>query len=952
MIRSIVRKCLTLLLRVAVVGVAVLGVAMLGVAGLGAGQAQDGAKSAATDRNGDLLPAGALARLGSLRWRHEGPILFVAFVQDGKAVLTGGQDQVFRLWDRATGAEIRHFAMQANPPGKPGKPRPVAMPWTQQAQVIASVTHDGKTLAVYLPGNAILLWDVDTGKEIRRFTPPQNPIAGLQFSPDGKLLAARSNNNSGVIFLLDPASGKEVRQVKPEGPAGGGVRNFGLGMPSSLAFSPDNKLLAVSEAEFDQQKVHYHVRVNEVDSGKEVIKFTTPTNTTSIAFSADAKTIAIGNFNSIVLREPATGKEIRSINPTNGAMGMVFAPQGALLAVRGRDHHVRLIDSETGKQLHVLTAAGMGDDWPGATIRIGMPNVPRAELAFAPDGKSLAVASGNTLRIWDTATGKDQPLTDGHRGPVTNLGVSADGKRALTRGADGVIRHWDLTDGRQLGEFGEPSHATAIAFSPDGKWAAFGTTALIQLCDTETGKPVKELRGHTNLTATLAFSPDGKWLASFGMTDNTLRIHDLAKISSAKVDSAKVEPRAIALGDNPPPGGGFVVRGSAIFGSSIHLAFSADSKSVAVQTSATGQAGISVNIGNGPGALPEPKIRMWDVATGKEMRQFPLALPSGAGTIAASRDGRLIATENSDQTATLWEIATGQPRRRLGKADTSRQIASGIGVGLGAGAVVPRAANPATTIAFSPDGRLFADAGFADRGFADRGADHAVRVWDVTAGKEIGQFKGHQGSITALAFSPDSRRLITGSSDTTLLVWDVGTLKPVPAAAVAELKGGDLESCWGKLLIGDGEKAYDAILKLAGSPRLAVPYLAERIRPATPADPSKLKKLIVDLDSDDFTERANAAEELEKLGELALPALQKALTGKPTIEFRRRAEPMVTRLIGGVLNGEQVRMVRALEVLERSGTPEARHLLESLAKGAPGVLVTRKAQESLERIGR
>jgi len=325
------------------------------------------------------------------------------------------------------------------------------------------------------------------------------------------------------------------------------------------------------------------------------------------------------------------------------------------------------------------------------------------------------------------------------------------------------------------------------------------------------------------------------------------------------------------------------------------------------------------------------------------MGRFPLALPSGAGTIAASRDGRLIATENSDQTATLWEIASGQPRRRLGKADTSiGQVSSSIGIGLGAGQVVPRAANPATTIAFSPDGRLF----------ADRGADHAVRVWDMTTGKEIGQFKGHQGSITALAFSPDSRRLITGSSDTTLLVWDVGTLKPVPAAAVAELQGGDLETCWGDLRTSDGEKAYDAILKLAGSPRLAVPYLAERIKPATPADPSKLKKLIVDLDSDDFTERASAAEELEKLGELAAPALQKALTGQATLEFRRRAEPMIARLIGGVLTGEQVRLVRALEVLERSGTPDARHLLESLAKGAPGALVTRKAQESLERIGR
>jgi hypothetical protein len=83
-----------------------------------------------------------------------------------------------------------------------------------------------------------------------------------------------------------------------------------------------------------------------------------------------------------------------------------------------------------------------------------------------------------------------------------------------------------------------------------------------------------------------------------------------------------------------------------------------------------------------------------------------------------------------------------------------------------------------------------------------------------------------------------------------------------------------------------------------------------------------------------------------------LPALQKVLTGQPTLEFRRRAEPMIARLIGGVLNGEQLRTVRALEVLERSGTPEAQHLLESLAKGAPGALVTRKGRESLERIGR
>src|SRR5258708_14637404 len=110
-------------------GLAVLfGGGVRGGAVLAAGQAQEGAKSVATDRNGDLLPPGALARLGSLRWRHGEPVLFVAFVQDGQAVLTGGQDQGFPPLNPATRKEIPPFAMQANPQGKTGNPPPAAPP--------------------------------------------------------------------------------------------------------------------------------------------------------------------------------------------------------------------------------------------------------------------------------------------------------------------------------------------------------------------------------------------------------------------------------------------------------------------------------------------------------------------------------------------------------------------------------------------------------------------------------------------------------------------------------------------------------------------------------------------------------------------------------------------------------------------------------------------------------
>ena len=110
-----------------------------------------------------------------------------------------------------------------------------------------------------------------------------------------------------------------------------------------------------------------------------------------------------------------------------------------------------------------------------------------------------------------------------------------------------------------------------------------------------------------------------------------------------------------------------------------------------------------------------------------------------------------------------------------------------------------------------------------------------------------------------------------------------------------------------------------------------------------------IARLIADLDSDDFDQRSTAADELEKLRDLAVPALQKALTGDAAVESRRRMELLLTRLTGGILTAEQIRLVRAVEALEKTGSAEARQLLETLADGAPGALITRHAQAALER---
>ncbi len=129
-----------------------------------------------------------------------------------------------------------------------------------------------------------------------------------------------------------------------------------------------------------------------------------------------------------------------------------------------------------------------------------------------------------------------------------------------------------------------------------------------------------------------------------------------------------------------------------------------------------------------------------------------------------------------------------------------------------------------------------------------------------------------------------------------------------------------------------------------------MPLLRERLKPAVPADPMRLAKLVADLDSDDFTIRDSANQELAKLGELAMPVLRKIMANPSTLETRRRAEVLLAKLTNGTLTPERLRVVRAVEVLEGAATPPARQALDALAHGAPGVLSTRKAQGALERM--
>jgi hypothetical protein len=248
-------------------------------------------------------------------------------------------------------------------------------------------------------------------------------------------------------------------------------------------------------------------------------------------------------------------------------------------------------------------------------------------------------------------------------------------------------------------------------------------------------------------------------------------------------------------------------------------------------------------------------------------------------------------------------------------------------------------------MAFSPDGRTLAWAGW-------KGA--TVHLVETATGRERHSFLGQTGRILSLEFTADGKALISGAEDTTAIVWDLTGRLAAKGPRAKPPASADLDACWADLADDDAPKAFRTVQGLAEAPKDAVPYLQKRLRPAPAVDKKRIVQLIADLDSDEFDTRENASKELERFEDGVLGLLRKALEGKPSLDTRRRLEALVGKLSGRLRNPspESRRVSRCLEVLEHIGTPEARQVLEVLAKGSPGARLTEEAKASLDRLAK
>jgi WD40 repeat protein len=810
------------------------------------------------DGHGDALPAGAVARLGTARFRHPGPVRAIAFAPDGKSLFAAGEDTPVRRWAVPDGKLLGQFE------GLYGG-----------SIYSMAQSPDGRTLATWGGDQTVRLWDVASGKQVRERRDLSGPVSSLAFSPDGKTLAIGGGHDS-TVRLWEIAQGKERRRISDH--------------PSevkALAFSPDGTVLASVTGAGDAS-----IRLWDVSTGNLSLHLPKAhLDIRAVAFAPDGRAVvSAGDGGDLRLWDVATGRQVRQFKGHQGyTFTVAFSPDGKTLASGGEDRTVRLWEVGTGREVHTLkdhrdtvrTVAFSGDGRALATggqdrvIRLyetdtGRPLAPAVGhqhvvmgIAWAPGGQVLATASSDqTIRLWEVPAGKEVARLEGHADYVRAVAFAPDGKTLASGGSQGSILVWGVGAGERPREFdrGSGENVSALAFAPDGATLAAGQFVRqragdvpdcgVRLFETRSGREVRRFGEKGAATMALAFSPDGRTLA---------------------VGDYRENPQPLA---------------------SSHLDF---------------------RVG----------IALWDPGTGAHVRRLdeglrsppPVGFSGDGRTLASVVSRRVIPRDGSSSVAAVWELASGKVRRRF-------EVPGGS----------------VYSAALSPSGRLLALG-------VDRGGP-AIRLVAVDTGAEVARFDGRQGLVQGLAFSPDGSFLAAKGEDTTVLIWDVRALGqpagPGPAGPVP------FEALWADLGGEDAEKAGQAVWALAGAGDRATAFLRKMVRPVE-VDARRVDGLIADLDSARFPVREAASTELANLGDVAAPALRKALTAKPSPEVRQRAEDLLKRVDARTLPPGALRLVRALEALELIGTAEADAVLQAVAKGTDGVRVTEEARSALAR---
>ncbi|MFL5339999.1 MAG: eIF2A-related protein [Gemmataceae bacterium] len=261
----------------------------------------------------------------------------------------------------------------------------------------------------------------------------------------------------------------------------------------------------------------------------------------ALAYRPDGKQLAAAQGHEVAIIDPATGAVSNRLAGSGRVTALAWSRDGSRFAVAtgspGKAGELRLYDRELTKPQTIPAHADLIQD-----------------LAFSPDGKTLATCGYDRLvKLWDTATGKEQRTLKDHSDSVYGVAWRADGKLLASVAADRAVKVWDVATGTRLYTLGDPTDwVYAVAWHPDGRHlAAAGVDKSIRVWDAneKEGRLVRSAFAHEKPVLRLAYSADGKTLFSMS-EDRTIKAWDADKLTEIKVFAAQPES-VLALAVRP-----------------------------------------------------------------------------------------------------------------------------------------------------------------------------------------------------------------------------------------------------------------------------------------------------------------------------------------------------------------------------------------------------------------